>query len=185
MESINERDLSAVRRRAALLLPLTTAVRAMTDCADRASEETSRRKTEEPPEQSPAVLQPCGELRFVACTNFSPTLDPRQPLAGNPAFRFGIAETMLRQIPYLTIGRWLAEMTAEDVAAFRRLLEAEADSTKREALSRQVQVLVQADVPFAFLLVEPFVFALRKGRVTNVTPHPNDTYFMDDRIAVN
>jgi len=63
-------------------------------------------------------------------------------------------------------------------------MQGEPDAAKRSALSRQVQEIIKADAPNAYLVAEPRVEAFRKGKLKNYTPHPNDLYFIDSSIAV-
>jgi peptide/nickel transport system substrate-binding protein len=62
-------------------------------------------------------------------------------------------------------------------------LRAEADPTKRQALSRQAQEVVKADVANVYLVVVPFLAATSK-KVSGYTLHPNDLYIVDNQIVV-
>jgi len=63
-------------------------------------------------------------------------------------------------------------------------LRVETDPAKRNALSRQVQEIVRADVPYALLAFGPQIAGIRAGKVKNYAPHPNDLYLIDDKVAV-
>jgi peptide/nickel transport system substrate-binding protein len=63
-------------------------------------------------------------------------------------------------------------------------LRTEVDATRRQALARQAQEIVKADVPNAYLVGAPLVYAYKKGKVAGFTPHPNDLYFIDPAITV-
>ena len=62
-------------------------------------------------------------------------------------------------------------------------LRAETDATKRQALARQAQEVVKADVANIYLVVVPFIAATSK-KVSGYTLHPNDLYIVDNQIAV-
>ena len=62
-------------------------------------------------------------------------------------------------------------------------LRAETDAAKRQALSRQVQEVIKADVANIYLVVVPFLAATSK-KVTGYALHPNDLYIVDSQIAV-
>jgi ABC-type transport system substrate-binding protein len=57
-------------------------------------------------------------------------------------------------------------------------LRAEADQTKQQALSHQIQDLVKSEVPYVFLVVPPVTVAMKKGGVTGLVLHPNDIYLI-------
>jgi peptide/nickel transport system substrate-binding protein len=60
----------------------------------------------------------------------------------------------------------------------------ELDPGRRNALSREAQELTRADVPNAYLVAPPLIYAYRKGKVRNFTPHPIDIYLLDGKVAV-
>jgi peptide/nickel transport system substrate-binding protein len=62
-------------------------------------------------------------------------------------------------------------------------LRAESNPAKRQALARQAQEVVKADVPNIYLLVVPFIAATSK-KVKGYSLHPNDLYIVDNQIAV-
>jgi peptide/nickel transport system substrate-binding protein len=62
-------------------------------------------------------------------------------------------------------------------------LRAEADPSRRQALARQAQEVVKADVANVYLLVVPFLAATSK-KVSGYTLHPNDLYIVDNKIGV-
>ncbi len=63
-------------------------------------------------------------------------------------------------------------------------LRVEADPAKRQALSRQAQEVIKADVPNLYLVASPLVYAYKKGKVKGFMPHPNDLYFIDTSITI-
>jgi len=64
-----------------------------------------------------------------------------------------------------------------------RRLRAETDPTRRQALSRQAQEVVKADVANIYLDVVPFIAATSK-KVQGYTLHPQDLYIVDTQISV-
>lgn len=63
-------------------------------------------------------------------------------------------------------------------------LASEPERTKRQAISRQIQEIVKADVPNIYLVAAPLVYAYKKGKVSSFTFHPNDLYFIDRSLTV-
>lgn len=63
-------------------------------------------------------------------------------------------------------------------------MKGEPDPARRQALSRQGQEIVKADVPRAYLVAAPTVAAFRKGKVQNYAVHPNDVYFIDHKMSL-
>ncbi len=64
-------------------------------------------------------------------------------------------------------------------------LRFELDPGKRAQLARQAQEIIKADVPNAYLVAAPIVFAYKKSKVKGFTPNPNDLYFIDSSISVD
>jgi peptide/nickel transport system substrate-binding protein len=63
-------------------------------------------------------------------------------------------------------------------------LRDESDPSKRQALARQAQEVLREDVPNAYIVATPVVYAYKKGKLRGFTPHPNDLYFIDNRMSV-
>lgn len=63
-------------------------------------------------------------------------------------------------------------------------LRAEADPARRQAISRQMQERVRDDVPLVFTVIPPIILAMKRGKVRNLVPHPNDLYFINTAISV-
>jgi peptide/nickel transport system substrate-binding protein len=63
-------------------------------------------------------------------------------------------------------------------------LRGETDPAKRQALSKQVQEIMKAEVPIVYLVAYPRVFAFKQAKVRNFTAHPSDLYLLDGKIAV-
>jgi peptide/nickel transport system substrate-binding protein len=70
------------------------------------------------------------------------------------------------------------------VDALAAQLQAEPDPAKRQALSRQVQEVIKADVPNLYLVASPLAYAYNKSKVRNLTLHPSDLYLIDGKLAV-
>jgi peptide/nickel transport system substrate-binding protein len=62
-------------------------------------------------------------------------------------------------------------------------LRGETDWTKRQALSKQAQEVIKADVANIYLRVVPFIAATSKN-VKGYTLHPSDLYIVDNQISV-
>ena len=63
-------------------------------------------------------------------------------------------------------------------------LRVESDGPKRQALARQAQEVVRADVPNAYILALPLIYTYNKSKVQGFVPYPNDLYFMNRDVAV-
>ena len=63
-------------------------------------------------------------------------------------------------------------------------MRAEADPTKRLALTVQAQQTAKADYPNIYILVVPFIAATNTKRVKGFTLHPNDLYIVDNQISI-
>jgi peptide/nickel transport system substrate-binding protein len=63
-------------------------------------------------------------------------------------------------------------------------LRVESDPARRQALTRQAQEVLRDDVPNAYIVATPVIYAYRKGKVQGFTPHPNDLYFLDRSISI-
>jgi peptide/nickel transport system substrate-binding protein len=63
-------------------------------------------------------------------------------------------------------------------------MRAEADPTKRQALTVQAQTDIKDDFPNVYILVVPFIAAFSK-KVKGYTLHPNDLYIVDNSISVS
>jgi peptide/nickel transport system substrate-binding protein len=63
-------------------------------------------------------------------------------------------------------------------------LRTETDRSKQAALLKQVQELNRTEVPLAYLVVQPTIYAYRKDKVASFKPHPNDIYTIDARVTV-
>ncbi len=63
-------------------------------------------------------------------------------------------------------------------------MQTEPDPAKRQALSRQVQGVIRADVPDIYLVTSPLVYAYNKSKVKNLTLHPVDLYLIDNKLSV-
>ncbi len=59
------------------------------------------------------------------------------------------------------------------------------DPAKREAISKQVQEIVKADVPVIFLVALPVTTAYRKTKVDGYVPNPSDYYFLNTDMTVS
>jgi peptide/nickel transport system substrate-binding protein len=64
-------------------------------------------------------------------------------------------------------------------------LRPEVDPAKRQALAKQAQEVVRAEVPNVYLVGAPVVYLYKKGKVTGFKPNPNDLYFIDSSFTVN
>jgi hypothetical protein len=56
-----------------------------------------------------------------------------------------------------------------------------ADRAVREATASAID---RAEVPYVYLLAPPLIVAYKKGRLTNLTIHPSDLYFLDRTLSV-
>jgi peptide/nickel transport system substrate-binding protein len=105
----------------------------------------------------------------VSSTNTLPTGDPgyfyNVTFAKDASFNFG-------------------KYTSSQLDTLIAQLRVEPDAAKRNALSRQVQEQIRADIPIATLAIPPRVEAIRAGKVKNLTVHPSDQYVLDDKIAI-
>jgi peptide/nickel transport system substrate-binding protein len=63
-------------------------------------------------------------------------------------------------------------------------MQGEIDPVKRQALSKQIQEVIKTDVPALYLVASPLAYAYKKGKVKNLTVHPNDVYLIDNKLAV-
>jgi peptide/nickel transport system substrate-binding protein len=62
-------------------------------------------------------------------------------------------------------------------------MRAEVDLEKRKAIGREAQEIVLADMANIYLNAPPYIIGYRKDRVAGFTPHPNDLYFIDNKLA--
>jgi peptide/nickel transport system substrate-binding protein len=82
-------------------------------------------------------------------------------------------------------GDWnYGKYTSAQMNATIERMRGEIDPARRQALSREAQEIIKTDTPNAYLVASPLIFAYKKEKVLNFTPHPSDTYLIDNRIAV-
>jgi len=70
------------------------------------------------------------------------------------------------------------------IDALAAQMQGELGPAKRQAISRQVQEVIKADVPNLYLVASPLAVAYKKDKVKNLTLHPNDVYLIDNKLAV-
>ena len=81
-------------------------------------------------------------------------------------------------------GNNLANYTNPQIEGLLDQLRTMIDPKERGAISRQVQEVVKADVPMAFLVSPPVVTAFRKGLVKGYTPNPSDQFFITSSLSL-
>ncbi len=82
-------------------------------------------------------------------------------------------------------GNNLANYTNPQIETLLDQLRVTIDPKERQAISRQVQEVVKADVPMAFLVSPPVVTAFTKGLVKGYTPNPSDQFFLTAAMTVS
>jgi len=82
-------------------------------------------------------------------------------------------------------GNNLANYTNPQIESLLDQLRVTIDPKERQAISRQVQEVVKADVPMAFLVSPPVVTAFKKGLVKGYTPNPSDQFFLTAALSVS
>jgi peptide/nickel transport system substrate-binding protein len=97
--------------------------------------------------------------------------------AGDPLYAFN--QTLVAG------GDWnFGKYASPQMQATVERMRGETDPARRQALSREAQELIKADTPNAYLVASPLIYAYRKGKVRNFTPHPSDLYLIDNKISV-
>ena len=96
---------------------------------------------------------------------------------GDPLYMFN--QNLLRGGPG-NLGGYDSQQLQSTVEQMR----VEIDPAKRNALVRQAQEIVKADVPGVYLVAAPVTYVYKKGKVKGFTPHPNDLYFIDTSLSV-
>lgn len=81
-------------------------------------------------------------------------------------------------------GNNLANYSNPQIERLLDTLRTEIDPQKRQAISRQVQEVVKADVPAAFLVIPPVIAAAKRGLLRGYMPHPSDAFFITARLSV-
>jgi peptide/nickel transport system substrate-binding protein len=98
-------------------------------------------------------------------------------LAGDPQYIYGV--TLIKGAIY-NYGSY----ANPQLDALYAQLQVEADLTKRQTLSKQIQEIVKADSPNLYLVAPPLITAFKKGAIKGYTPHPNDLYLLDRTISL-
>lgn len=81
-------------------------------------------------------------------------------------------------------GNNLANYSNPQIERLLDQLRIEIDPMKRQTISRQVQEIVKADVPAAFLVIPPIVTAFKRGLLHGYMPHPSDAFFITPAMSL-